>query len=161
MKNKLVNILSTTLAIYSLALISPTFSISDKEKCNCSSYSFSIDEALPRFVLRPSLDGLYSHSMACEWHVQFDSKNDSLMLEIILDLEMNPNDMLIIKVCNSQNVIYNSSSLYDQYSRFYTQEQNLCISFNSSKQTRVFYWNIIFSRMLAPSFYEVSMLCCN
>ena len=151
MTNKVMNILPFVLFIY-LALISPIFSTYETDNCNCSIYSnIIIDETFPKFMLQPTSNERYCRNMDCAWNIQFNSTNYAFMLEIILYLVISPNDKLIINVCDTQNVIYDSNKLNNQHHHFYTQEENLCVYFNSSDQTGIFYWNIIFCRLLAPN----------
>uniref|UniRef100_A0A914EMQ6 Protein kinase domain-containing protein n=1 Tax=Acrobeloides nanus TaxID=290746 RepID=A0A914EMQ6_9BILA len=80
------------------------------------------------------------------------------MLKIDIRLELRQNDHLIIYVCDEQkNVLYNAyiSKPY----LLYTQEDNVCVMFNASKESMVdrnYYWTISFELIAtAPKFYEM------
>lgn len=93
----------------------------------------------PEYVLTPSLNEIYNPGVELEWKFQIDTENETFVLRIEADINLMKDDQLIIYDCNTKSVLHNTISGKDssQHYFLYTQEEKICVLFNSLQETDI------------------------
>ena len=124
----------------------------DKNNCNSNSI-IQVDQNSSDFLLTLPNDLAFPYD--CEWKVKVDTLNETFMLKIYVNLILKKNDLLLITVCGTENVLFDTNSFGNLQETLFTQEEELCINFTSSTANDydkkfISFWRIYFELVETP-----------
>ena len=104
----------------------------------------TINHTNPEYILTPTSTELYNSSMEISYMFQIDTLNGAYVLQITGDLCLREMDWLRVYVCNTGSILYDTAIFNFQHPELYTQEEAVCIKFNSTSGSFIkkYYWII-------------------